>query len=45
MTGYRFRCTDCGQQIEVNGSMREAILESGCPVCTEPADDDAFESA
>lgn len=36
MTIYIFTCPDCGQEIEVNGSMREAMLASGCPVCTEP---------
>lgn len=36
MTTYIFTCPDCGQEIEVNGSMREAMLASGCPVCTEP---------
>jgi len=35
MTSYTFTCPECGQQIEVNASMRAAILSSGCPVCTE----------
>lgn len=38
MTSYLFTCPDCGQEIEVNASMREAILSSGCPVCTESVD-------
>ena len=33
MTKYEFSCPDCGQAIEVNEPMREAILEHGCPVC------------
>lgn len=45
MTTYVFTCADCGQQISVNGSMREAILASGCPVCTEPVDAAEFEPA
>lgn len=43
MTTYTFTCPDCGQEIEVNGSMREAMLSSGCPVCTEPVDTADFE--
>lgn len=45
MTSYVFTCPDCGQEIEVNESMREAILSSGCPVCTEATDDGDFEAA
>lgn len=33
MTEYEFTCPECGQEIEVNGPMREATLENGCPVC------------
>lgn len=43
MTSYMFTCPDCGQEIEVNASMREAILSSGCPVCTEAVEAEAFE--
>lgn len=45
MTSYVFTCPDCGQRIEVNESMREAILSSGCPVCTETAGTGDFETA
>lgn len=34
MSEYEFRCPECGQQIEVNASMRDAILSNGCPVCS-----------
>ena len=34
MSEYEFTCPDCGQQIEVNASMRDAILSNGCPVCS-----------
>jgi putative FmdB family regulatory protein len=34
MTEYEFRCPACGQQIEINGPMRDAILANGCPVCS-----------
>lgn len=43
MSTYIFSCPDCGQEIEVNGSMREAMLASGCPVCTEPVGASDFE--
>jgi len=43
MSTYMFICPECKQEIEVNGSMREAILSSGCPVCTETADQSDFE--
>lgn len=33
MAGYEFTCRECGQEIEVNESMREATLAHGCPVC------------
>ncbi|WP_254522458.1 MULTISPECIES: DUF7560 family zinc ribbon protein [Natrinema] len=34
MSRYQFTCPECGQEIEVNESMREATLSHGCPVCT-----------
>ena len=33
MAGYLFTCPDCGQEIEVNESMRDATITHGCPVC------------
>lgn len=44
MTTYVFHCSGCGQEIEVNASMRAAILSSGCPVCTQSVDAAAFEA-
>jgi predicted RNA-binding Zn-ribbon protein involved in translation (DUF1610 family) len=41
-TQYIFTCPECGQEIEVNASMREAILSSGCPVCTAPVEGGSF---
>jgi endogenous inhibitor of DNA gyrase (YacG/DUF329 family) len=38
MSTYIFACPSCEQEIEINGSMRAAILSSGCPVCTEPVE-------
>ena len=43
MTTYLFTCQACGQEIEINGPMREAILSSGCPVCTETVEAAAFD--
>lgn len=43
MNEYEFTCSDCGQQIAVNETMREAIEENGCPVCTAPAERGDFE--
>lgn len=40
---YVFGCSECGQEIEVDASMRTAILSNGCPVCTEPARTECFE--
>jgi putative FmdB family regulatory protein len=37
MKEYEYVCQECGQRIEVNGPMREAILENGCPVCSASA--------
>ena len=39
---HEFRCPECGQEIEVNASMREALLENGCAVCGSPLSVDAF---
>lgn len=44
MSTYVFTCPDCSQEIEVNASMREAMLSSGCPVCTAAVDPDDFEA-
>ncbi|CCQ37907.1 small CPxCG-related zinc finger protein [Natronomonas moolapensis 8.8.11] len=43
MGSYVFGCSECGQEIEVDASMRTAILSNGCPVCTEPARTECFE--
>jgi len=44
MSTYIFVCPGCEQEIEVNASMREAILSSGCPVCTDSAETSHFEA-
>jgi predicted nucleic acid-binding Zn ribbon protein len=43
MSEYQFACPVCGQGIEINGPMRDAILSNGCPVCSAAVDDAAFE--
>lgn len=43
MNGQEFTCSECGQQIAVNESMREAILNNGCPVCAAEASETNFE--
>ena len=42
MTEYEFTCSECGQVIEVNDNMREAIVANGCPVCASAASDEEF---
>ncbi|WP_435101638.1 DUF7560 family zinc ribbon protein [Halarchaeum sp. P4] len=42
MKEYEFDCPDCGQHIEVNDSMREAILSNGCPICSAAVAADDF---
>lgn len=45
MKEYEFVCQECGQQIEVNGPMREAILNNGCPICSAGAETAQFSEA
>jgi predicted RNA-binding Zn-ribbon protein involved in translation (DUF1610 family) len=42
MTEQEFICSECGQRITINESMREAILANGCPVCAADASDEDF---
>ncbi|MCU4925379.1 zinc ribbon domain-containing protein [Halobacteria archaeon AArc-dxtr1] len=44
MSRYEFTCPDCGQEIEVNESMRAAILSHGCPVCSATVSETTFAS-
>lgn len=30
---FEFVCPECGEQITVNGGVREALLENGCLLC------------
>jgi putative FmdB family regulatory protein len=42
MKEYEFTCSECGQEIEVNDNMREAIVTNGCPVCAAAANEEEF---
>lgn len=44
MNTYIFVCPGCSQEIEVNNSMREAIISHGCPVCTGAVVAEDFET-
>jgi len=37
-----FVCPECEERIDVNRSMREALLESGCVVCGTAVTSTAF---
>lgn len=42
MKEYQFTCSECGQGISVNETMRGAIEENGCPVCSAPVGSEDF---
>ncbi|WP_436900296.1 DUF7560 family zinc ribbon protein [Halovenus halobia] len=42
MKEYEFTCPACGQQIDVNETMRKAIESNGCPVCATAVDSTEF---
>lgn len=39
---YRFVCPECRESLEVNGSMREALMDNGCVICGSGVSSDAF---
>ena len=39
---FAFLCPECGQEIEVNASMREALIANGCVVCGATVSEDSF---
>lgn len=43
MKEYEFTCPACGQQIDVNETMRKAIEANGCPVCATAVDSTEFQ--
>lgn len=42
MKEYEFTCSECGQQISVNETMRDAIENNGCPVCAATVSSSEF---
>lgn len=42
---YYFVCPECTQRIEVNESMRAALIENGCVVCGAGLTEAAFSSS
>lgn len=42
---YIFVCPVCEESMEVNASMRDALVENGCVVCGSPVSTDAFTQA
>lgn len=41
-TEYTYICPECGESLEVNDSMREALIEKGCVICGVAVTDEAF---
>lgn len=39
---YRFTCDECGESLQVNGAMRETLLEKGCVICSGAVTSDEF---
>lgn len=39
---FTFVCPDCGETMDVNASMRDALLQNGCVICSSPVTDAAF---
>lgn len=39
---YEFVCPDCHHEIEVDASMKETLLDSGCIVCGAVISESAF---
>jgi len=42
---FDFVCPECAQAIEVNASMRDALIENGCVVCGASVSGGAFSPA
>ncbi|MFB6102359.1 MAG: hypothetical protein ABEJ73_07305 [Haloplanus sp.] len=39
---YAFLCPDCDESLEVNDSMKDALLEEGCVICGTVVTAEAF---
>ena len=42
---FTFDCPACGESMEVNPAMRDALLANGCVVCGATVAEDAFDVA
>lgn len=45
MADHEFRCPDCEQHIEMDSSMRDTVLQTGCPVCGASVTSEQFSAA
>jgi rRNA maturation protein Nop10 len=39
---FIFQCPECGERLEVNGPMRETLVERGCVICSATVTEAAF---
>lgn len=39
---YIFVCSACEESMEVNESMKDALIENGCVICSSPVSSDEF---
>lgn len=37
-----FNCPECGESLEVNASMRDALIDNGCVICGSTVSTRAF---
>lgn len=42
---FVFVCPECEERLEVNGSMKEALVERGCVICGADLTAEAFTAA
>lgn len=42
---YLFVCPECAESLEVNGLMKEELIEKGCVICGASVSEDAFSEA
>ena len=39
---HTFGCPECGEDLEVNGPMKDALIENGCVLCGSIVTAEAF---
>lgn len=42
-TSFAFECPECDERLEVNDSMKDALVERGCVICESTVTTEAFE--